>query len=175
MADYYTNETKWKLSKGYYESYNNLNADDGYNCPVHFYSYYSAMSRANSVSTYVITYQIRVHFMHKYFASIQNCNWLGTSHADELFFLFQSPFKLRNHFNQLDRTFALRLLELWTRFAKNGRMPKQSNGKEWPVSNVHNPAPRYVEINNKYLRERKFEFEDRCESFFRPLLFHYKR
>ena len=175
MADYYTNESAWILPRGYYDPYNNLQGDEGYNCPVHFYSGYSAMSQANSVSNYVITYQTRVHFMHKYLASIPNCSWLGTAHADELNFLFGLPFKLRNHFNHLDRAFALRLLELWTYFAKNGRMPKQSNGKEWPTSNERTPAPRYVEISNKYVREWKFEFEDRCESFFRPLLPRYKR
>lgn len=174
MADYYTNESMWSLSKGYYESFNNLFADDGFNCPVHFWSYYSAMSQANSVSNYVITYQTRVHFMTVY-SKLKNCSWLGSSHADELWFLFGLPFKLRNHFNDLDRSFALRLLELWIYFSKNGRMPKQSNGKEWPISNKHHPAPRYVEINNQYAREWKFEFEDRCESFFRPLLPLYKR
>lgn len=133
------------------------------------------MSRANSVSNYMISYQTRVHFMHRYLSSLQNYSWLGTSHADELNFLFGLTFKLRNHFNDLDRAFSLQLLELWTYFAKNGRMPKQSNGKEWPTADAHRPTPRYVEINGAYNREWKFEFEDRCESFFRPLLPLYKR
>lgn len=49
------------------------------------------------------------------------------------------------------------------------------SGKKWPVSNKYHPKPRYVEINDKYLRERKFEFEERCEEFWRPLLPFYKK
>ena len=175
MANYYTNESKWSLPRGYYDPFNNLHADDAFYCPVYFWSYYEAMSQANSVSNYVIAHQTRAHFMSMYARTFPNYSWVGTSHADELYFIFGLPFKMRNHFNDLDREFALRLLEIWTYFAKNGKMPKQSNGEEWPISNEHNPVPRYVEINNQYVREWKFEFEDRCESFFWPLLPSYKR
>ena len=175
MADFYTNESRWRLDKGFYDSYTSLCSDSGYNCPVHDFSYYSAMSGANSVSNYVISYKARVHFMSHYVATLYPYSWVGTSHADELNFLFGVTFKLRNHFNDLDRLFSLELLELWTFFAKNGRMPKLTNGQEWPTSDASSPTPRYVEINGAYNREWKFEFEDRCETFFRPLLPLYKR
>ena len=42
-------------------------------------------------------------------------------------------------------------------------MPNLVDGSNWPQSNLHNPKPRFVEINNNFLRERKFEFEERCE------------
>ena len=90
-------------------------------------------------------------------------------------YLWGLPYRVPNQFTDLDRKFSLQLLELWTTFAKTGRMPNQSNGKQWPISNKHNPAPKYVEVNANYIRKRKFEFEERCDSFWRPLLPLYKR
>ena len=61
MADYYTNETKWELSKGYFESILNLLTDHAYNCPVHFFTNFAAMT-ANSVSSYYLTYKATKHY-----------------------------------------------------------------------------------------------------------------
>ena len=85
------------------------------------------------------------------------------------------PFRSQLLFTDLDRSFALKMVELWTHFAKHGKMPNQSNGEEWPVSDQHHPAPRYVEINHEYTRERKFEFEDRCNHLWKRYLPFYKR
>ena len=85
------------------------------------------------------------------------------------------PFRLRNEFNDLDRDFALKLLEIWVTFAKESRLPRLSNGNYWPSADKYNPKLRYVEINGPFLRERKFEFESRCNNFWRQLLPFYKR
>ena len=61
MADYYTNETRWELSKGYFESILNFKSDRTYNCPVHFFANFAAMT-ANSVSSYYLTYQATKHY-----------------------------------------------------------------------------------------------------------------
>ena len=90
-------------------------------------------------------------------------------------YLWGLPYRVPNHFTDLDRKFSFQLLELWTSFAKTGKMPNQSNGKRWPIATKHNPATRYVEINANFVRERKFEFEERCDLFWRPLLPFYKR
>ena len=95
--------------------------------------------------------------------------------ADDLTYLFGQPHIVSNQFNDLDRQFSADLLELWVYFAKNGRMPKLAGGSEWPAQNKHHSAPRYVEINGRFLREWKFEFEERCDKFWAPLLNLYKR
>ena len=61
MADYYTDETKWKLSKGYFESILNLVSDHIVKCPIHFFANFAAMT-ANSVSCYYLTYQATKHY-----------------------------------------------------------------------------------------------------------------
>ena len=83
--------------------------------------------------------------------------------------------RLASAYSDLDRAYARRLIELWTQFARTGRMPNQSNGSEWPVANAERPTPRYVEVTASFIRERKFEFEERCEQFFRPLMPLYRR
>lgn len=101
--------------------------------------------------------------------------FLDTVHADDLIYLFGLPYRLKNQFNDLDREFASKLLNLFVYFSKHSKMYDLDSGKKWPVSNKYHPKPRYVEINDKYLRERKFEFEERCEEFWRPLLPFYKK
>ena len=77
-------------------------------------------------------------------------------------------------FNDLDRKFSLKLMDLWTTFAKNGKMNRLTNGNEYPFSNKSNPKPKYVEINGNFLREKKFEFEERCRKVFKNLINKYK-
>ena len=90
--------------------------------------------------------------------------------GDELFYLNGEPHRSPERFTDVERQFSLKLVEIWAYFSRNGRMPRQSNGKEWPISTKGQPQPRYVELNNKYIRERKFEFEERLETVWRPLL-----
>ena len=85
------------------------------------------------------------------------------------------PFKVPTQFTDVDRAFSLKLIELWTSFSRNGKMPNQSSGKQWPTSNKCSPTLRYVEINANYTREKKFEFEDRCDLVWRPLLPFYRK
>ena len=175
MADFYTNESRWELSGGYYTAYMNVQSDRSYNCPVYFFANYAAYT-ANSVSTYCISQPMTKHFRSSATGfDLNDYAWLETIHGDELIYLFGRPFRFRSKFTDLDRSFSLELLRLWTYFARNGQMPRQTNNKGWPVSNRASPRPKFVEINSHFLREWKFEFEDRCDSFFRPLLSIYKR
>ena len=90
--------------------------------------------------------------------------------------MFGLPLIIPNHFTDLDREFSLKLVHLWTSFARDGKMPNQQpSNREWPSTNKQHPKPRYVEINTKFTREREFELEKRCEEFWRPLLSLYKR
>ena len=174
MAKFYSNESRWKLQDGYYDAYLNVLSDRVFNCPVYFFANFAAYTV--NVSSYCITYQVTKHFgsgMFKY--DLRDAVWMRASHADELAYIFQVPFRFRSRYTDLDRMFSLELLRLWTEFARNGKMPRQTSGKEWPVSNNRSPKPRFVEINNHFLREWNFEFEDRCDRFFRPLLSIYKR
>ena len=174
MADYYTNEAIFLLPRGYYDSYVNLISDLKFYCPSYFYSYFSALN-ANSVSSYVVNQKSTKHFNFNY--DINTYSWINSCDKDELIYLFGLPMQspISSQFTDLDRKFSLQLLGLWTTFAKTGEMPYQSNGKQWPISNKHHPKPKFVEINVNYIRERKFEFEERCESFWRSLLLLYKR
>ena len=61
LADYYTNETELSLPRGYFDSIANLFSDYTYNCPVHFFSNYAALT-AKSVSVYHITQKATKHF-----------------------------------------------------------------------------------------------------------------
>ena len=175
MADFYANESRWELSGGYFGAYMNAVSDRNFNCPIYFFANYAAYM-VNSVSTYCITQPMSKHFGSvAYRYDLHDYAWLKTHHGDELTYLFGTPLRFPSKFTQLDRSFSLELLRLWTHFARNGHMPKQTNGKQWPVSNRASPRPRFVEINSHFLREWKFEFEDRCDTFFRPLLPIYKR
>lgn len=81
-----------------------------------------------------------------------------------------------NYFTDLDRDFSLKLIELWASFARNGKMPNQQpSNKRWPTSNRYRPKPHYVEINDKYIRKIRPEKVKRCEQFWSPLLFHFKK
>lgn len=176
LADYYTNETLWKLPNGYSDALNNLLTEHSYTCPNHFFSTFAAMSNANSVYNYVITKEATKHLTALVIDyDLDNFEWVNNCHADELVYLFGLPFRLEKEFTELDRKFSKNLIEIWTTFAKNGKMVNLSNGKKWPKSNRHDLEPKYVEINGKFLRKRKFEFEDRCKDFWLPLLPFYKR
>jgi carboxylesterase type B len=130
---------------------------------------------ANSVSSYLVTQKATHHFISaNYNKSLDSLPFLTTCHADELNWIFGIPIRVPNEFTDLDRKFSLQILSLWTSFAKTGKM-YQSNGKKWPTSNKHYPTPRYVELNANFIRERKFEFEERCNKLWKPLLSHYKR
>ena len=61
MAEYYTDETRWELSKGYYEAITNLGQDYQFDCPAHFYGSYGSKT-ANSVSAFRITQMPSKHF-----------------------------------------------------------------------------------------------------------------
>lgn len=151
-------------------------SDWQYACPTQFYSANAAKS-ANSISSYVITQSPTKHFgsgMYQY--DLDDFNWIGPCHADELNFLFGTPFRIPNQFSDTDRSFSKLIIDLWTSFSRNGQMPNQHpTGKKWPISNKYSQKPKYVEINTKYVREHKFEFEERCETFWKPLLPFYKR
>lgn len=67
------------------------------------------------------------------------------------------------------------MMQIWATFAKTGKMPELTSGEEWPASDKSDPYPRYVEINGYYRREHKFEFEERCNKFWRDLLPLYKK
>ena len=177
MADFYTDEGRWDLTKGYYESFTNLISDWQFVCPTYLYTNFAAFT-ANSVSAYVITQPSSRHWSSSGGAdyTLDDYNWMGPCHADELLFLWSLPHRVPDEFTDMDRHFSSVLLELWTSFAKNGKMPDQRpTGKRWPVSNKRRPAPRYVEINSKYIREHEFEFEQRCNLFWKPLLPFYAK
>lgn len=89
--------------------------------------------------------------------------------------MFGFPIRFSSAYTELDRAYSWKLISIWTEFAKTGKMPNLSNGQEWPVANWHNPEPKYVEVTAFFERERKFEFEERCEEFWKPLLELYKR
>ena len=94
MADYYTNETKWQLSDGYAESAVNLLSDQSFNCPIHFYSSFAALT-ANSVSSYHITQKATKHLksiLKRY--DLNDYYWLGFVHLLTSFdhFLINSSF-----------------------------------------------------------------------------------
>lgn len=177
MADFYTDEEKWELEKGYYGSLANLISDWQFVCPAHMYANYAAYT-ANSVSTYVITQPSSRHWSSSGGSdyTLADYNWMGPCHADELLYVWSLPHRVPNQFTDMDRAFSTVVLDLWTSFARNGRMLDQRpTGKRWPVSNRRSPMPRYVEINSKYIREHKFEFEQRCNAFWKPLLPLYAR
>lgn len=81
-----------------------------------------------------------------------------------------------NQFTDADRRFSLKLIKLWTSFARNGKLPRlKPSNLEWPISNSYQSKPRYVEINNRFTREYKFEFEQRCNELWKPVLSIYKK
>ena len=175
MVDFYINESRWELSGGYFDALGNALSDRRFICPTYFFANYAAYT-ANSVSSYCITQPMSKHYESQYsHYDLNDFAYLKAIHADELTYLFGTPLRFRSKFTDLDRSFSLEFLRLWTHFAQNGQMPTQTSGKKWPVSNRESPRPRFVEINGHFLREWKFEFEDRCNSFFRPLLPIYKR
>lgn len=78
MIDFYTDETKWSLERGYFDSIVNFLTDYTFNCPVHNFAYYSSMT-ANSVSVYYISQPATKHFMRivcNY--DLNDFIWLGT-------------------------------------------------------------------------------------------------
>ena len=84
MAVLYTDETKFKLSKGYFEAYyNNLLSDYEFKCASHFFSNFVSLL-SNSVSSYLINYQFTKHFNQDWLRfDIDNAQWIGpTCHAD---------------------------------------------------------------------------------------------
>lgn len=62
MADVYTDERRWMLSKGYYESLENFVNDYSFSCPRYSFSYFAALT-ANSVYSYYLTEPFSKHYM----------------------------------------------------------------------------------------------------------------
>lgn len=79
MAEYYTNESKFELSDGYYESINNFLTEYNFSCSTHFFAHFAAMT-ADSVATYVITQVPSKHFIAGYLA-MDSVRWVGRCHA----------------------------------------------------------------------------------------------
>ena len=87
MANFYTNESRWELSRGYYDSYTNTIADYEFYCPLHFYLNYAALT-ANSVSSYQINYLETKHLASSNFVfDLDNYSWCTSLHSDVSSFL----------------------------------------------------------------------------------------
>jgi len=174
LANIYTDETRWKLPRGYFDSIQNLIDDQENNCPVHLYSRAAAASGANSVSHYLITQKATKHRKEAsglYKLDLNDYAWLGPCEDDHLLYLAGAPIRVPNRFTNLDRSFSLKLISIWAHFINNNRLPNlQPSNEVWPTSNRKNPIPRYVEITAAYTRENDVEQKARCEQIWLPLL-----
>jgi len=179
LARIYTDETRWKLQRGYFDSVQNLIDDQEINCPVHLYSRAAAASGANSVSHYLITQKATKHVSEErglYTFDLNDYAWLGPCEGDLFIYLSGTPIRVPNQFTDLDRSFSLKLISIWAHFVNKNRLPNlQPSNEVWPTSNRKDPTPRYVEITAAYTRENDVEQKTRCEKIWLPLLRLYKR
>ncbi|XP_074596365.1 carboxylesterase 1E-like [Brevipalpus obovatus] len=56
---------------------------------------------------------------------------LGPCHTDELHYVFGSPLLYPNEFDQIDAELSLRMMTIWTQFARTGKVPPQGP-VNWP-------------------------------------------
>ena len=80
LADYYTDEARWELANGYFDSITALKTEYLYTCPHHFFSRQASMS-ANRVFSYVIDKLPTKHFAAHHQYDLNNYTWLAISHG----------------------------------------------------------------------------------------------
>lgn len=73
-------------------------------------------------------------------------SWMGSTHLDEVQFVFGVPLKEDNStlFTDVEKDWSKRLISTWTTFAKTGRVPPQL-GMVWPPYTKESPA--YLDMN----------------------------
>lgn len=80
LADYYTNEARWELPNGYFDSITALKTEYLYTCPHHFFSRQASMT-ANRVFNYVIDKLPTKHFAANIEYDLHNYTWLAIGHG----------------------------------------------------------------------------------------------
>ena len=58
-------------------------------------------------------------------------SWMGVTHGDEYIFTFGYPLRYPSKYSKEDAEVSKRMIEIWSHFARTGRVPKQNN-KKWP-------------------------------------------
>lgn len=81
IAEYYTDESKFELSKGFYDSYIDLRNEYFFKCPNYFYSNYASMN-ADKVYNYLISYRPTLHFESAVYRldeklNLSSYSWIG--------------------------------------------------------------------------------------------------
>jgi carboxylesterase type B len=129
---------KTKLLKTTYD----IIGDSGFVCPAVVLS--EVFSEFN-VSVY--------HYLMKGRPESSNWNpWMGSTHLDEVQFVFGLPLRQDSwtKYTDNERDFSRRIIDSWTTFAKTGRMPQQLFGIEWPLYTKDNPS--FLEMNTTSVR-----------------------
>lgn len=82
--------------------------------------------------------------------------WMGTTHLDEVPFIFGSPLRYPHQYTTDEVTFSRNLIDIWTHFAKTGRVinntnDSSSNNNISPVSSKISTWPPFTKDSPKYL------------------------
>ncbi|UXI22942.1 hypothetical protein NH340_JMT08885 [Sarcoptes scabiei] len=80
---------------------------------------------ASAVNIFVYQFQ---HFTSSY------PKWIGAGHWNEMDYVFGLPIRYPSKFTAEEKMLSLKMILIWTNFAKNGKMPSQE-GIEWPRFN----------------------------------------
>lgn len=122
--------------------------DSGFVCPAVLFS--------EILSEYNVT--VYHYLMNGRPSNSQWNQWMGTTHLDEVAFVFGSPLKYPHQYTADEVAFSRNLIDIWTTFAKTGRVISSTNDSmdgsavnsrsklsSWP--SFTKDSPKYLEIN----------------------------
>ncbi|GBM49084.1 Acetylcholinesterase-1 [Araneus ventricosus] len=117
--------------------------------------YYAAVSSQSGVNVYYYDFQ------HRPVNSVW-ADWMGTTHFDEVDFVFGGPFKFPSDYPTEERVLSKIMIEHWTNFVKYGK-PKD----DWPL--YVNKSEILVYIDAKQPSEARGPHMYNC-MFFQPYM-----
>ncbi|KAG0419690.1 hypothetical protein HPB47_003936 [Ixodes persulcatus] len=105
-----------------------------FQCPVNYFAERLA-ARNNTVYMYYFDYRPSYSWWD---------DWLGVAHFDEFFFVFGTLFRDMRFSTVRELEFSSKLIQIWTTFAKRGKVPK-IRGHRWPK--FTNRWPLFLHLN----------------------------
>lgn len=147
IIDYYMSHIKNRTTSGYLKMVSNILGDFSSFCSTVHYADHVSL-KGNSVYFYKFGFRA---------ASTPMAEWVGTTHIDDLQYIFGSPY----HDNFTDEELALshRMIDRWSAFARTGN-PNIPGHLPWLRYSYHTPVYLNIGQDEESIRLKP---NDRCE------------
>lgn len=105
-------------------------------------------------------------------------NWLGVTHGQDIAYIFALPLRVRGlTYTSDDKKLSRDMIHAWTTFAKTGSIGTINNITEW--KETIDPAEKdsfaqLMGLDAENYQMIKDYFKDKCDNFWKPVIFKEK-